>query len=120
MVTIRQAFLTIHGGPEDGMALLLSARPVVLGRRADSDIVVDDPAVSRRHALIMDTPHGLVLRDLGSNNGTYVNGVDIGAGLHLLSNEDGIRLADSRVALTFRQSVESRVVLEPEPLASPA
>ena len=120
MVTTRQTFLTIHGGPEDGMALLLSARPVVLGRRADSDIVVDDATVSRQHAIIMDTPHGLVLRDLGSVNGTKVNGVDIGDGPYLLSSGDGIRLADSRVALTFRQSVESTVVLEPQPVASPA
>jgi pSer/pThr/pTyr-binding forkhead associated (FHA) protein len=52
---------------------------VVIGRGTDSDIQVNDPGVSRRHAEIRLMPDGLagvrvVLVDLGSTNGTLVNG----------------------------------------------
>ena len=45
-----------------------------IGRTKDNLIRVDEPAVSRRHAQISLTSDGYVLRDLGSENGTYVNG----------------------------------------------
>ena len=52
----------------------LSERPQVIGRTAECDIMVADPNVSRRHAEIWSTPDGVGLRDLGSTNGTLVNG----------------------------------------------
>lgn len=54
--------------------LLLDGRRLTLGRHADNDIVLAHPTVSSRHAAI--TPDGalLVLDDLGSSNGTLVNG----------------------------------------------
>jgi len=45
--------------------------------REDADLVVADPAVSRRHARLETTPDGLAVTDLGSSNGTKVNGVRI-------------------------------------------
>lgn len=47
---------------------------VTIGRDADCDLVLDEPEISRKHAVIEATPGGLVLRDLGSVNGTFVNG----------------------------------------------
>ena len=46
-----------------------------IGRASDSDIVVDEATVSHRHALLSLQPEGIVLIDLGSTNGSFVNGV---------------------------------------------
>ena len=51
---------------------------MIFGRGPDNDVDVDDDAVSRRHAVIMASPDGYVLRDLDSANGTYVNRDEVG------------------------------------------
>ncbi|MDR0458273.1 MAG: FHA domain-containing protein [Burkholderiaceae bacterium] len=48
-----------------------------IGRRPYNDIVIENLAVSGEHAVIQDTGHQIVLKDLGSTNGTYVNGQPI-------------------------------------------
>jgi FOG: FHA domain len=50
---------------------------LVIGRGSDCDLVLDEPEMSRRHAVIENSGDGLYLRDLGSSNGTYVNGVQV-------------------------------------------
>ena len=50
------------------------ATPVVVGRSPDSDFVIDDRTVSRRHAAIHREGYLWILEDLGSTNGTRVNG----------------------------------------------
>jgi hypothetical protein len=52
----------------------LVGHPVTIGRAADADVVVGDPLVSRRHARLAPRAGRLVLTDLGSTNGTRVNG----------------------------------------------
>jgi two-component system, NtrC family, response regulator GlrR len=52
----------------------------VIGSAADSGIVVADPAVSRIHAELDLREDGLWLRDLGSRNGTFIDGVQVGLG----------------------------------------
>ena len=103
MIEIDRAALMILSGTDSGMRMPLSGRPIMLGRGADNDVVVDEPAVSRRHAMIMETPEGFILRDLRSRNGTYVNRERVGQRDHLLRHVDQIRLADSRVIMVFRQ-----------------
>jgi hypothetical protein len=49
-------------------------RPLVLGRSADADIVIDDPYASDLHLRIGEQDGKVMLHDLGSTNGTYVNG----------------------------------------------
>jgi pSer/pThr/pTyr-binding forkhead associated (FHA) protein len=46
---------------------------IVLGRD-DCDVVLSDPEVSRRHAVVAEGPEGFTIEDLGSTNGTWVNG----------------------------------------------
>jgi adenylate cyclase len=52
-------------------------RPLLVGRGSAADLVVPDSAVSRTHAEIQATGDGLRVRDLGSANGTMVNGVNV-------------------------------------------
>jgi pSer/pThr/pTyr-binding forkhead associated (FHA) protein len=46
-----------------------------LGSGTDNDLVLRDSSISRHHARLEDTEEGFRLRDLGSTNGTWVNGV---------------------------------------------
>lgn len=48
--------------------------PTAIGRAPECDISVQGDEISRRHALVKPTPDGLSVEDLGSSNGTYVNG----------------------------------------------
>ena len=65
---------------------------VVLGRdRALATLVLDHPSISRRHAVILGAATPPTIRDLGSSNGTFVNGVRL-VGTHALSDGDTLRL----------------------------
>ncbi len=50
---------------------------LTIGRGNDCDLVLDEPEMSRKHAMIENSGDGLYLRDLGSANGTFVNGVQV-------------------------------------------
>lgn len=63
-------------GAHFGKVITLRGKTVI-GRGSDCDIVLNEPEMSRRHALIENTAEGLFLRDLGSANGTFVNGTPV-------------------------------------------
>jgi pSer/pThr/pTyr-binding forkhead associated (FHA) protein len=50
---------------------------LTIGRGSDCDLVLDEPEMSRRHAMIENSGDVIYLRDLGSANGTFVNGVQV-------------------------------------------
>jgi hypothetical protein len=115
-----QATLLIQGGPNSGTTLPLFHRPVTLGRQPDNDLVVDDTSVSRRHALIMETPQGFAVRDLNTMNGTFINRGKIGEGENLLEHGDRIRLAASDVTFIFRHEGSPTITMgQPSPTPSP-
>jgi hypothetical protein len=74
---------------------------VTLGRDLGNHVVLADPNVSGHHAVLQRGPDGVVLRDLGSTNGTTVNGAVV-AGAHRLSHGDEIGLGPE-VTLRIRQ-----------------
>ncbi|MCS7016505.1 MAG: HD domain-containing protein [Gemmatales bacterium] len=55
-----------------------STETLRVGRLEGQEVVINDPSVSRRHAEIHYTNQGWMVRDLGSTNGTYLNGVRVG------------------------------------------
>ena len=67
------AVLIVRSGSQAGDRFALTADETRLGRHPDSEIMLDDITVSRRHAAIANTPEGYVVTDAGSLNGTYVN-----------------------------------------------
>lgn len=66
--------LTVESGPRAGLTYVLGPGSTVVGRGADSDIFLEDVTVSRHHARFTVSDSGLRVEDLGSTNGTYVNG----------------------------------------------
>ena len=66
-----------NAGPLAGREFSLDAPVVRIGRRDDNDIVVKEPTVSRQHAEIRQQGGRLILRDLGSSSGTFVNGIPL-------------------------------------------
>jgi pSer/pThr/pTyr-binding forkhead associated (FHA) protein len=67
------ALLIVQRGANAGSRFLLDHDETTAGRHVDSDIFLDDISVSRRHVRFTRTPDGVVVKDLGSLNGTYVN-----------------------------------------------
>ena len=79
-----------------GERVVLHAQIAVIGRHADCEITLTDTNVSRRHAEIHKDPSGWILKDLGSTNGTSVNGTRITSPRYL-SDGDVISVAGNHV-----------------------
>jgi class 3 adenylate cyclase/energy-coupling factor transporter ATP-binding protein EcfA2 len=83
--------LLLTDGPLAGRRLSLELQDTFVLGRADVDIAIDDPQISRRHAVIRSRPPILEVEDLGSLNGTWVNGERI-TGARALHPGDVVRL----------------------------
>jgi two-component system, cell cycle response regulator len=69
----KEACLVVIYGTDLGKKHNLDQPAIIIGRSSKSDIQVDQESVSRNHAKIINTGKTIILRDLGSTNGTYVN-----------------------------------------------
>jgi len=92
------ASLVFLAGPIAGRRYKLhEADEYVIGRRSDCQIFVPDMRVSRQHArLVREAEGGWRLEDLGSNNGTFINGSRV-QGTATLENEDEILIASNKI-----------------------
>lgn len=75
--------LVMRTGPTPGQAFDLTQKEMTVGRDLQNTIILNDAEVSRKHARIYPQSGGFVLEDLGSTNGTFVNGQRL-MGPHLL------------------------------------
>src|SRR3970040_2246491 len=66
--------LIVKTGPNPGTAFDLTKEVTLVGRDVTNDITVGDAEVRRQHARLTRTPGGYVIEDLGSTNGSTVNG----------------------------------------------
>jgi pSer/pThr/pTyr-binding forkhead associated (FHA) protein len=71
----------------------------VLGRAVDCDIVLSVPEVSRHHALIVRRAGQVLLSDLGSANGSAVNGVLVGKEPEVIVAGDRLRFGETELSL---------------------
>lgn len=79
--------IEIVEGPDAGRQVKLE-QPVVIGRDGGADVVLDDSQASRRHARLTPTAAGAVVEDLGSTNGTLVNGNEVHAPVELREGDE--------------------------------
>ncbi len=94
-------FLELHtvGGPDAGHVHRLTPGTHRIGRSAQTHLTVDDPDLSRVHAELEVTPAGITLRDLGSTNGTVVDGVRLGQGARPVTESSRVRLGSTTLTL---------------------
>lgn len=97
--------LIIRKGPQVGLVIPLQGVSLIVGRDPMSDIVINDLEISRQHARFTQTESGYQVEDLGSTNGTSVNGQRLGSEAALLQSGSvinmgsGVRLIYEAVAL---------------------
>src|SRR6185436_14223789 len=99
--------LVFLAGPIAGRRYKLADGEYVIGRRSDCQIFVPDMRVSRQHARLWKEGDGWTLEDLGSNNGTFVNGVKVQQGT-ILRHDDEIMIANNRIRVEARDTSDSK------------
>jgi predicted component of type VI protein secretion system len=110
----------VEGAGAGGMVGL--AGPVTVGRGRDADLVLPDELVSRHHAQVTSTGSGAVVEDLGSRNGTFVNGEAIHGPTHITPGDQlqlGVTLVELRSAIQIAEQ-PSAVHRVPPPLTVPS
>ncbi len=88
------AFLKVISNGEE-RTVFLADQPVILGRGQDADILLKDAKASRHHCVIEPADGGWVARDLGSGNGTRLNGQKIA--VRTLTPDDVLKIGDARI-----------------------
>lgn len=94
-------------GEQPFTAVKVAGQQVVLGRAKTCDIVLDDPAVSRRHARLVRSDERVTIEDLGSSRGTFVNGQRITAAQPLRTG-DLVAIGRFTLKLTPDGNLEQR------------
>ena len=98
--------VTLNGQIHQDVALLKSR--LTVGRRPGNDLVLDHLTVSGQHAAIDSAPNGTFILDLGSTNGTLVNGQPITK--HLLQNDDVIDIGKYKIKFLIDSVAENDFV----------
>ena len=87
------AILIIQEGNSPKTQWPLTKEVTIIGRDSNSDIQIDERQISRQHAEIAFTSQGYTLRDLGSKNGTYLNGQPVSREPQIIRNGDELGIA---------------------------
>jgi predicted component of type VI protein secretion system len=86
--------LVMRNGPTPGKVFELNRTDMTIGRDIANDIIINDAEVSRKHARLTAQAAGYVLEDMGSTNGTFVNGQRL-MGPHLLRPGEMLLLGEN-------------------------
>jgi pSer/pThr/pTyr-binding forkhead associated (FHA) protein len=114
--------LVIESGGERGERFTFQQPEITLGRTADNDLVLYDAAVSRRHLVVYYRNQQFIIEDLGSSNGTVVNGYKL-TQPSVLSEGDFIDVGPVRFVFTLSEdagdstNIEAEII--PEPWVNP-
>jgi pSer/pThr/pTyr-binding forkhead associated (FHA) protein len=98
------ALLVVKRGPNAGSRFLLDQPLTLAGRHPDSDVFLDDVTVSRRHAEFRREHGQFRVVDIGSLNGTYVNGEPVESAV--LANGDEIQIGKFRLVFLTRPTTD--------------
>jgi len=113
--------LIMRSGPTPGAAFLLEGDQIDIGRDSTNGVVINDAEISRRHARLSFQGGKYVLEDLGSTNGTFVNGQRL-AGPRVLKAGEVISFGE-QIVMIFEAMMTPDVgatVVSPRAAAVPA
>jgi hypothetical protein len=102
--------VVVTSGPEAGRRIELDLE-VAIGRQ-DTDLVVEDPEVSRRHAVLRRSDGSVVLEDLDSTNGTFVNGERIRSPIAVAPGDE-IRVGRTTLKIEPDRRADDTIVSKP-------
>jgi hypothetical protein len=109
-----RASLVVRQGTQIGMTFSLAGDEIILGREEGVGISIRDPEVSRQHVRISWQAGNYYVEDLGSTNGTFLNGAPV-TGRQLLRSGDTIGMGQTLLA--FQEQAGG---IPPQPVAPPA
>lgn len=111
--------ILISGGEMMGRLFLLDRAVIAVGRGMESDIMIEDASISRRHVLFSHQPNGDFVQDLSSRNGTRLNEAVL-TQPQLLKHGDRIQIGNislQYVPLQYVHTVPLHLVLTPQPVS---
>src|SRR5512138_2454427 len=112
--------LIMRSGPTPGAAFALEGDQMTIGRDSTNEIVINDAEVSRRHSRLTFQGGKYVLEDLGSTNGTFVNGQRL-AGPRVLKPGEVISFGEQIVLVFESVSLDpGATMVSPRAAAVPA
>lgn len=102
-VQVEPRELVVVEGPAAGAKVTIEKRPITIGRASICDLTLEDDFISSRHLRVSMQSNGYVVEDLGSTNGTWVEGERLSEPVLI---KPGVRIKMGRNTLTIRK-VES-------------
>lgn len=109
-------YLVILEGPRIGTRFSLKDGQNIIGRATANEIRLDDQSVSRQHAEVTHTPSGWMVKDLGSKNGTMVNGKPIAESV-VIGHKDIVKTGIYQLRLILQPTPEEEELALPPELA---
>ena len=110
--------LIMRTGPTPGKVFELAKNEVYIGRDVNNDIVVNDSEVSRKHSRLILQAAGYLLEDLGSTNGTFVNGQRL-MGPHMLRPGELLMIGEN-VSMAYEAGYDADATMVATPPQVPA
>jgi DNA-binding NtrC family response regulator len=103
--------LLIVKGPDRGESIAIAELAMTVGSGPGNDVLLSDPTISRRHLVIEPLPDGVILRDLGSTNGSFVQGarfqeLTLGFGTEVTIGQTVLKYVPQEEALELAPSDE--------------
>jgi two-component system cell cycle response regulator len=106
-IGVRSPSLSFMGGPAMGQLHLLKEGEYIVGRSKEAKIVVSDDAISRQHFKLIVVGSEVVIEDLDSTNGTFVNGARVSK--QVLHDKDTIQISSQTVmAFSYVTDLEAQ------------
>jgi predicted component of type VI protein secretion system len=99
--------LLVKDGPSVGLRIEPTSDTLI--GRVEADVALDDPKISRRHAILRSGQRGIEIEDLSSTNGTWVNGQRIEARV-LLTAGDLVKVGDTRLEVIGEPVSDATVI----------
>jgi hypothetical protein len=106
-----EARLRVVEGPFSGRTIRVPQGKLVIGREKDCQLRLDSDSVSRHHCVLLLDEYALRIRDLGSKNGTIVNGTRIG-GESILQHDDTVSIDQLTFEIDLGKSADDVIIAD--------